>query len=95
MELRMIGLGRMRGNMALRLLRAGHRVVAYDPWAEAVQALAAQGGHWSFADPLLRAWEEQKASPVQTYKPGSWGPAAADALLAQDGRGWQRSCGAH
>ena len=50
---------------------------------------------WRIVDPLLRAWEEQEASPVQTYKPGSWGPAAADALLAQDGRGWQRSCGAH
>lgn len=83
MELRMIGLGRMRGNMALHLLRAGHRVVAYDPRAEAVQALVApKGGHWRFANPLLRAWEEQEASPVQTYKPGSWGPAAADTLLA-------------
>jgi len=43
MELRMIGLGRLGGNMALRLLKAGHRVVAYDLRAESVQALAAQG----------------------------------------------------
>ena len=31
MELGMIGLGRMGGNMTQRLLRGGHRVVAYDP----------------------------------------------------------------
>ena len=39
----MIGLGRMGGNMAQRLLLAGHRVVAYDRSAEAVQASASQG----------------------------------------------------
>ena len=33
MELGMIGLGRTGGNMVLRLLRGGHRVVAYDPSA--------------------------------------------------------------
>ena len=43
MELGMIGLGRMGGNMAQRILRAGHRVVAYDPRTEAVQALAQEG----------------------------------------------------
>ena len=36
MELGMIGLGRMGGNMALRLLKGGHTVVAYDPNADAV-----------------------------------------------------------
>ncbi len=43
MELGMIGLGRMGGNMAQRLLRSGHKVVAYDPQAEAVQSLANEG----------------------------------------------------
>ena len=43
MELGMIGLGRMGGNMVQRLLQGGHRVVAYDPRAEAVQALEQQG----------------------------------------------------
>ena len=43
MELGMIGLGRMGGNMAQRLLQGGHRVVAYDPRAEAVQQLDQQG----------------------------------------------------
>ncbi len=39
----MIGLGRMGANMAQRLLKGGHRVVAYDPKAEPVKALARQG----------------------------------------------------
>ena len=43
MKLAMIGLGRMGGNIALRLMRAGHEVVAYDRNAEAVAALAKQG----------------------------------------------------
>ncbi len=43
MEIGMVGLGRMGGAMAQRLLRAGHRVVVYDPRPEAVQALEAEG----------------------------------------------------
>ncbi len=43
MELGLIGLGRMGGNMAQRLIRAGHRVVALDFNPEAVRALEAQG----------------------------------------------------
>ena len=43
MELGMIGLGRMGGAMAQRLLRGGHRVVVFDPNAEAVKAQAAEG----------------------------------------------------
>jgi 6-phosphogluconate dehydrogenase len=38
MEIGMIGLGRMGGNMAQRLLRGGHHVVAYDASPAAVQA---------------------------------------------------------
>jgi 6-phosphogluconate dehydrogenase len=44
MELGMIGLGRMGGNMAQRLLRGGHSVVGYDPNAEARKALEGDGG---------------------------------------------------
>ena len=43
MELGMIGLGRMGGNMAQRLLKGGHRVVAYDPNEKAVAAATSQG----------------------------------------------------
>jgi 6-phosphogluconate dehydrogenase len=42
-EVGMIGLGRMGGNMAKRLGGAGHRVVAYDPSPAAVAAAAEAG----------------------------------------------------
>ena len=37
---------------------------------------------WRIVDPVL-----DTATPVHAYKPGSWGPAEADALVAADG-GW-------
>ena len=43
MELGMIGLGRMGGNMVERLMRAGHRCVVHDAHEAPVQALAAKG----------------------------------------------------
>ncbi len=43
MELGMIGLGRMGANMAQRLVRGGHRVVGFDPKAEARTAIEANG----------------------------------------------------
>ena len=44
MELGMIGLGRMGGNMAQRLVGGGHRVVTYDRDTEAVTARQGFGG---------------------------------------------------
>ncbi len=43
MEIGMIGLGKMGGNMARRLIRAGHRVVVFAPRQQVVQAFAAEG----------------------------------------------------
>jgi 6-phosphogluconate dehydrogenase len=43
MQLGMIGLGRMGGNMARRLMRAGHQVVVWDRTADRVKELAAEG----------------------------------------------------
>ncbi|MCY7280883.1 MAG: NADP-dependent phosphogluconate dehydrogenase, partial [Sphingomonas bacterium] len=43
MKLGMIGLGRMGGNMARRLIAGGHEVVAYDRDASAVAGLMADG----------------------------------------------------
>ena len=39
----MAGLGRMGANMALRLMRGGHEIVAYDPGPDAVRAIEAEG----------------------------------------------------
>ena len=44
MELGMVGLGRMGANMARRLLKGGHKVVGFDPKAEARNALEGDGG---------------------------------------------------
>ena len=43
MQLGMIGLGRMGGNIVRRLMRAGHRCVVYDKSADAVHGLAGEG----------------------------------------------------
>ncbi len=43
MKLGMVGLGRMGGNMTIRLVRGGHEVVAFDPGEEAVQRVVGQG----------------------------------------------------
>ena len=43
MKIAMIGLGRMGANMARRLLRGGHDVVAYDRSAQSVAAIAGEG----------------------------------------------------
>ena len=43
MELGFIGLGRMGGNMVQRLLKGGHRIVAFDVSEEAVRAAVHQG----------------------------------------------------
>src|SRR5689334_504549 len=43
MQIGMIGLGRMGGNMVLRLLKKGHQVVAFDHSAEAVARAEHEG----------------------------------------------------
>jgi 6-phosphogluconate dehydrogenase len=43
MELGIVGLGRMGANMARRLMRDGHQIVAYDVNPEAVAALSGEG----------------------------------------------------
>ena len=43
MELGIVGLGRMGANMARRLMRDGHQIVAYDVNPDAVSKLAGEG----------------------------------------------------
>jgi len=43
MQLAMIGLGRMGGNMARRLAQDGHELIVYDQSAEAVKSLTGKG----------------------------------------------------
>ena len=43
---------------------------------------------WSVIQPVLEAWGEVRPTDFPNYAAGSWGPVAADALLARDGRVW-------
>ena len=43
MKLGVIGLGRMGGNISLRLMKHGHECVVYDHSEKAVDGIAAQG----------------------------------------------------
>lgn len=47
MEIGIVGLGRMGGNMCSRLLRAGHRCVVFDPKTDALKRAAAEGAEVS------------------------------------------------
>ena len=49
MQLGMIGLGRMGGNIARRLMRAGHDMVVFDRNQSSVDALAGDTGELDFA----------------------------------------------
>ena len=43
MQLGVIGLGRMGGNISVRLMRAGHKCIVYDQSADAVKRIAGEG----------------------------------------------------
>jgi len=45
---------------------------------------------WAFITAILQAWKEQPPPPFPNYAAGTWGPAAADALIERDGRSWHR-----
>jgi glucose-6-phosphate 1-dehydrogenase len=46
---------------------------------------------WTFIDPIEEAWHAKKDAPeLYFYPAGSWGPEAADDLLARDGYAWRR-----
>jgi len=43
---------------------------------------------WKFVDPILDLWEAGP-SGLEFYPAGTWGPSAADRLLAETGRRWR------
>ena len=46
---------------------------------------------WSFIDPIEEAWHAKNDAPeLYFYHAGSWGPEAADDLIARDGGAWRR-----
>ena len=50
---------------------------------------------WNLIDPILQAWEADQAPPLAFYKPGTWGPAEANTMLARDGRKWMHEEARH
>ncbi len=42
---------------------------------------------WSILSPILEHWKSAPAPAI--YKAGGWGPAASDALLAEEGHAWR------
>ena len=45
---------------------------------------------WGIVTPIIDAWLDEPAPDFPDYEAGSWGPAAADELLAREGRRWRR-----
>jgi glucose-6-phosphate 1-dehydrogenase len=43
---------------------------------------------WALMTPILEAWAKAKPTDFPNYEAGTWGPAAADALLKKDGKKW-------
>ena len=43
---------------------------------------------WKVVDPVLQAWADSPPAEFPNYASGTWGPAAADRLLARSGRAW-------
>jgi glucose-6-phosphate 1-dehydrogenase len=44
---------------------------------------------WKVLDPVEEYWASI-GGPLEQYRPGTWGPASADQLLAREGRTWRR-----
>jgi len=46
-----------------------------------------QAAAWQWVMPVMEAWSDN-AVPLRYYTSGTWGPSAANALLARDDRAW-------
>jgi 6-phosphogluconate dehydrogenase len=79
MQLGLVGLGRMGGNMALRLLRGGHQVVGWDRAPAAARALEDAGGK---SAATLEALIEALAPPRAIWLMVPAGAATEEATLA-------------
>ncbi|MGS0743947.1 glucose-6-phosphate dehydrogenase [Glaciimonas sp. GG7] len=43
---------------------------------------------WEWVEPILEYWEQEENEPIP-YSAGTWGPAAASALIGRDGLQWR------
>jgi glucose-6-phosphate 1-dehydrogenase len=45
---------------------------------------------WGLYTPVLQFWKSEGRRGMEAYAAGSWGPAAADRLLAARGHAWRQ-----
>ncbi len=45
---------------------------------------------WAIVDPVISSWADAPAPDFPNYGAGTWGPEAAEDLLAREGRRWRR-----
>jgi glucose-6-phosphate 1-dehydrogenase len=45
---------------------------------------------WRVVSPILEAWRNAPQKGLTVYESGTWGPEAADTLVANDGHTWRR-----
>ena len=45
---------------------------------------------WALMTPILETWAKEPIRDLPNYAAGTWGPAAADALMKSDGRKWRK-----
>ncbi|RFB74126.1 MULTISPECIES: glucose-6-phosphate dehydrogenase [unclassified Herbaspirillum] len=43
---------------------------------------------WEWVEPILEHWDQEESDPIP-YSAGTWGPAAASALIGRDGLQWR------
>jgi len=83
MEMGIVGLGRMGGNMVLRLMKRGHRMIAYDRSADAVKEKVGQGavGAYSVED-FVKAFQSKPRVMWVMVPAGDPTTQAIDQLIA-------------
>ena len=82
MRIGMIGLGKMGGNMARRLIRGGHEVVVYDVSKENIDALSAEGAKAAYS---MEGLVEQLRPPRAVWLMLPAGKPVADTVLKLEG----------
>ena len=73
---------RLIGDMFKLVLPPGDKIIHVIPQEYAVD------NEQGILDPIETYWSE--GGRPESYRSGSWGPEAADAMMARDGRVWRR-----
>ncbi len=46
-----------------------------------------QEAAWRWVEPIMQSWQDSNEGP-RPYAAGTWGPAAASAMVAREGHSW-------